>query len=158
VKNWAGLDAERLHAIEERHGYRESAALRDVLLWGLHGDSSARPKTVAELKSHLFFDPQKGSMRLNFGVEHIKALLAKKAAAASSVAGGEKGVDGGEGMNVVISYSWSDSSFVISRLAVELAPLVASLWFDRLEEDACPAGGSTVGGSTKDHGERLHLT
>jgi hypothetical protein len=61
-------------------------------------------------------------MRENFVVNQIKQLLA-----APPASGGRR-LD----VNVMVSYSWSDTNFVLSRLTMELAPRVRELWLDRL--------------------------
>ena len=61
-------------------------------------------------------------MRENFVVNHIKQLLK------APPTNGSARVD----VNVMISYCWADSDFVLSRLAVEVAPRVRNLWLDRL--------------------------
>jgi hypothetical protein len=38
-------------------------------------------------------------------------------------------------VNVMVSYCWADSAFVLSRLAMELASRVRQLWLDRLGGD-----------------------
>lgn len=34
--------------------------------------------------------------------------------------------------SVMVSYCWADTTFVLNKLALELAPLVENLWLDRL--------------------------
>lgn len=122
LKNWAGLDTEQLSQIESLHGAAESASLRDVLMWALDAHATNRPQSVAELAAHAFFDPRGGAMRANFAVNEIKQLLIASPLDSSAR------VD----VNVMISYCWGDTDFVLSRLAVEVAPRVCSLWLDRL--------------------------
>jgi hypothetical protein len=122
LKNWTGLEEEHVNQIESLHGSAESAALRDVLLWALDANASSRPKSVEELTTHAFFDPRNGAMREHFVVNQIKQLLMAPSA------NGDQRVD----VNVMISYSWADSNFVLSRLIMELAPRVRDLWLDRL--------------------------
>jgi serine/threonine protein kinase len=122
LKNWTGLDEEHVSQIESLHGATDSAALRDVLLWALDANASSRPQSVAELCTHAFFDPRKGGMREHFVVNQIKQLLA------AAPTNGSQRVD----VNVMISYSWADTNFVLSRLIMELAPRVRELWLDRL--------------------------
>ena len=76
LRDWKGLNADSLQHIEDLHGKQESAALRDVLMWGLDAQVSRRPKTAAELASHAFFDPRGGSLRVHFLIDQIKTLLA----------------------------------------------------------------------------------
>jgi hypothetical protein len=116
------LDEEHVSQIESLHGSAESAALRDVLLWALDANASSRPKSVEELTTHAFFDPRNGAMREHFVVNQIKQLLA------APFANGDQRMD----VNVMISYCWADSNFVLSRLTMELAPRVRELWLDRL--------------------------
>ena len=122
LKNWGGLDMEHLSQIESLHGGGESATLRDVLMWTLGAHAMSRPQSVAELAAHAFFDPQGGAMRANFAVNEIKQLLIASPLDSSAR------VD----VNVMISYCWSDTDFVLSQLAVEVAPRVCSMWLDRL--------------------------
>jgi serine/threonine protein kinase len=122
LKEWHGLEAEQLSQIESLHGASESAALRDVLMWSLDAQVSSRPQSVTELTSHAFFDPRGGAMRENFVVNQIKQLLV------TPPPNGIERVD----VNVMVSYSWNDTDFVLSRLAVEVAPRVRELWLDRL--------------------------
>jgi serine/threonine protein kinase len=125
LKDWSGLDAEHLNQIESLHGAGDSAALRDVLMWALDGHASSRPQSVAELVTHAFFDPRGGAMRENFVVNQIKQLLQ------GPPPSGEERVDA----KVMVSYSWADSNFVLSRLTMALAPRVQDLWLDRLGGD-----------------------
>jgi serine/threonine protein kinase len=122
LKAWNGLDGDQLSQIEILHGAADSAALRDVLTWALDATALLRPKSVEELTTHAFFDPQGGSMRENFVINQIKRLLSVPPL------NGEQRID----VNVMVSYSWTDSKFVLSRLAVELASRVKELWLDRL--------------------------
>lgn len=122
LNDWTGLDPEHLIQIESLHGATESAALRDVLVWSLDSVAASRPKSVAELTTHAFFDPRGGAMRENFVVNHIRQLLTAPPADGSAR----------EDVSVMISYCWSNSDFVLSRLAVEVAPRVRGLWLDRL--------------------------
>jgi hypothetical protein len=125
LKDWKGLDAEHLSQIESLHGVGDSAALRDVLMWALDEQAASRPQSVAELITHAFFDPRGGAMRENFVVNQIKQLLQ------GPPLNGAARVD----VNVMVSYSWADSNFVLSRLTMELAPRVRGLWLDRLGGD-----------------------
>lgn len=120
LKHWGGLDAEQLGQVKSVHGDAESATLRDVLMWALDAHATSRPRSVAELASHAFFDPRGGAMRENFVVKQIRQLLATPSGSAR--------LD----VNVMISYCWGDTDFVLSRLAVEVAPHVRALWLDRL--------------------------
>jgi serine/threonine protein kinase len=122
LKNWTGLDEEHVSQIESLHGAADSAAMRDVLLWALDADASNRPQSVAELTSHAFFDPKGGSMREHFVVNQIKQLLV-----APPTNGGQR-----INVNVMVSYCWADTNFVLSKLTMELAPRVRELWLDRL--------------------------
>ena len=61
-------------------------------------------------------------MREHFVVNQIKELLH------ATPPKGEKRAD----VNVMLSYCWKDTDFVLSRLAMELAPRVRTLWLDRL--------------------------
>jgi serine/threonine protein kinase len=119
LRDWDGLTRDDISDIEDQHGASESAALRDLLLWALDAHARNRPKSVSDLTSHAFFDPHKGAMRVNFVVEQIKSLLAAER---------DDRID----VNVMISYCWADTDFVLSRLAMELAPHVKELWLDRL--------------------------
>jgi serine/threonine protein kinase len=125
LKNWTGLDEEHVSQIESLHGAAESAALRDVLLWALDANASSRPQSVAELCEHAFFDPRGGAMREHFVVKQIKQLLQ------GPPPNGEERLD----VNVMVSYCWADTNFVLSRLTMELAPRVRELWLDRLGGD-----------------------
>ena len=73
-----------------------------------------------EVLGHAFFDPLHGVLREHTAVEEIRALSN----------------DDNNGCRkyrkVMISYCWADSNFVLSRLAPALAPLVDTLWLDRL--------------------------
>jgi hypothetical protein len=122
LKNWTGLGTEHLSQIESLHGGNESASLRDVLMWALDTHAASRPASVDALLNHAFFDPRGGSMRENFAIDQIKQLLV------ASPPSGEGRAD----VNVMISYSWNDTNFVLSRLVMELAPRVRDLWLDRL--------------------------
>ena len=61
-------------------------------------------------------------MRENFVVNQIRELLH------AAPTQGEKRAD----VNVMLSYCWKDTDFVLSRLAMELAPRIRKLWLDRL--------------------------
>ena len=61
-------------------------------------------------------------MREHFVVNQIKELLH------ATPPKGEKRAD----VNVMLSYCWKDTDFVLSRLAMELAPRIRKLWLDRL--------------------------
>jgi serine/threonine protein kinase len=126
LKDWKGLDANHLHQIESLHGSSESAALRDVLMWTFQADAANRPQSVAEIKGHAFFDPRRGAMREDFVVNQIKRLLS----APPSSNGGKR-----ININVMVSYCWTDSNFVLSQLTMELAPRIRELWLDRLGGD-----------------------
>jgi hypothetical protein len=120
--DWKGVDANHLEQIEQLHGNRESAAIRDVLMWGLDADAAARPKSVADFSSHAFFDPRGGSLRVHFVIEQIKASLVRD---------DPNRLD----LNIMVSYCWADTNFVLGRLVMELAPRVRELWVDRLGGD-----------------------
>ena len=122
LHSWTGLNAEHMSQIELLHGTSESATLQDVLLWGLDAHAASRPQSVGDLATHAFFEPRRGAMRENFVVSHIKQLLLEAPTKERPRLN----------VNVMISYSWSDSNFVLSRLVTELAPHVQDLWLDRL--------------------------
>jgi hypothetical protein len=122
LRDWKGLEADHLRQIESLHGVGDSAALRDVLMWALDGQAASRPQSVLELTAHAFFDPRGGQMREHFVVNQIRNLLA-----APPTNGGQR-----VNVNVMVSYCWADSNFVLSRLTIELAPRVRELWLDRL--------------------------
>jgi serine/threonine protein kinase len=122
LKNWNGLEPEHSHQIESLHGAANSAPLRDVLAWAFAADAASRPQSIAALVKHAFFDPRGGAMREDFVVEQIKELLL------APPTNGEERLD----VNVMVSYSWADTNFVLSRLTMELAPRVRELWLDRL--------------------------
>jgi hypothetical protein len=139
LQDWDGLSRGDTNEIEILHGASESAALRDLLLWALDAHASNRPKSVSDLTSHAFFDPRKGAMRVNFVVEQIKSLLAAER---------DDRID----VNVMISYCWADTDFVLSRLVMELAPIVKELWLDRLGGEQ---GASVIVSSAMFTGSRM---
>lgn len=122
LKDWKGLDSGALDQIKSLHGESESAALCDVLLWSLDLEAGSRPKSVSDLTAHAFFDPHGGAMREHFAVDLIKKLLS------GPPSDGVSRVNA----NVMISYCWADTNFVLSRLAREVASRVDDLWLDRL--------------------------
>lgn len=88
-------------------------------------------------------------MREHFVVDKIKQLLQRKdTLLEESGGGGGAGAGAGTGVDsesvgkngrhqtdVFISYCWANTDFVLSRLAIELAPRVRGMWLDRLGED-----------------------
>lgn len=122
LKDWKGLDSGGLDQIKSLHGESESAALCDVLLWSLDLEAGSRPKSVSDLTAHAFFDPHGGAMREHFAVDLIKKLLSGPPSVGVSRVNA----------NVMISYCWADTNFVLSRLAREVASRVDDLWLDRL--------------------------
>jgi hypothetical protein len=69
------------------------------------------------------YPQQHGAMREHAAVDHIRTLLENRTS-------GERPCK-----RVFVSYCWADSTFVLNRLAPELAPVVESLWLDRLGGD-----------------------
>jgi serine/threonine protein kinase len=119
---WQGLDSTCQQHVESLHGKGESAALRDLLMWALDPSPSNRPKSVADIRKHAFFDPRGGSLRVHFQIDELKALLAMD-------------IKGRLDVNVMVSYCWADTNFVLGQLVMQLATRVRTIWLDRLGGD-----------------------
>ena len=116
---WRGLSRIKLEQIELQHGRSEATALVDLLQWCLDADPSQRPATIAAVLDHAFFNPEKGSLREDFTVQRLRLLIKDPAYSRT-------------GCNVMVSYCWADTDFVLGKLAPELAVSCKSLWLDRL--------------------------
>lgn len=90
----------------------------DLLQWLLDGDVSKRPTTMKDVLDHAFFKPSKGAMREHFVISEIRAGLESNGPRSHA--------------KVMISYCWQDTTFVLQKLALALAPVVEGLWLDRL--------------------------
>ena len=122
LQNWHGLDDTKLQLVARQHGKLESSSLCDLLAWMLAPTAADRPQRVEDVLKHSFFDPRRGSMRPDFAVDQIKALLASP---------GPERLD----LNIMISYCWANTDFVLTRLAMALALRVREIWLDRLGGD-----------------------
>ena len=76
-----------------------------------------------DVLDHAFFEPATGSMREHFAVQRIMDLLAADP-------GGYRPAG-----RVMISYCRANTTFVLDRLCMALAPLVEDMWLDRLGGD-----------------------
>jgi len=121
---WQGLPYGKISQIETWHGRSESAALVDLLQWALHPESSQRPAKIEDMLEHAFFNPELGSLRVDLSVQRIRDLLNDSAHDRTRTC-----------PNVMISYCWADTDFVIGKLAPELAVSCKGLWLDRLGGD-----------------------
>ena len=124
VLNWSGLTPEEIKELRTAHGadsHFQITAVIDLLQWLLDTEPTQRPLDMSIVLAHAFFDPKHGSLREHFAVTHIRSMLETP---------GEK-----PAVKVMISYCWADSTFVLSKLAPQLAPSVDSLWLDRLGGD-----------------------
>ena len=119
---WRGLSTRMIEQIEQQHGRPEVASLVDLLRWSLDPDPANRPESMAAVLDHAFFNPEKGSLREDFAVKRIRELL-------------EDQKYDRTGCNVMISYCWADTQFVLGKLAPELAVNCKGLWLDRLGGD-----------------------
>jgi hypothetical protein len=133
MMQWNGLSKDDLTLIEGKHGAAESTALNDLLLWALDGEPTTRPKSMACMLEHAFFNPTNGTMREHFVVDEIKKRLegTSSSASSSTTGGGADRID----CTVMVSYCWADTSFALNRLAMELASTISGMWLDRLGGD-----------------------
>ena len=122
LMNWAGFASASIKALEALHPGGEISALLDLLQWLLDPSPDSRPTDMREVIAHAFFNPTQGIMRENFVVERIRHLLHSDTGPRQYA-------------NVMISYCWADTNFVLSKLAIALAPKVDGLWLDRLGGD-----------------------
>jgi hypothetical protein len=121
---WAGLgnDADAEAQLQALHPGQDLTLLLDVLQWMLEADPANRPKSMAEVLGHGFFDSKGGTMREHFLIERIRERLADPASARDCP-------------SVMISYCWADTPFVLGKLVMALAGRVKGLWLDRLGGD-----------------------
>ena len=117
---WDGLQNPELAQLRRLHQSEGATALIDVLQWCLDPDPVDRPSSMTDVLAHAFFEPATGSMREHFVVQRIRELLAANPGWFRPAA------------RVMISYSWHNTTFVLDRLCVALAPLVEGMWLDRL--------------------------
>lgn len=108
-----------IEQIEQQHGRSDAGPLVDLLQWSLDADPTHRPATIDAILDHAFFNPEKGSLREDFAMNRLRGLIANP-------------TYDRRGCNVMISYSWTDTNFVLGKLAPELAISCKSLWLDRL--------------------------
>ena len=104
------------------HPDQDITLLLDVLQWTLEADPANRPKSMAEVLGHGFFDSKSGTMREHFLIERIRERLADPASVRDCP-------------SVMISYCWADTPFVLGKLVMALAGRVKGLWLDRLGGD-----------------------
>ena len=119
---WKGLSPVEEKQIRDSHLGQDATTLIDLLQWITAPDPVARPANMSDVLGHAFLDPGSGAMREHFVVNHIRELLSGSANSRPCV-------------QVMISYCWADTTFVLDRLCVTLAPLVQTLWLDRLGGD-----------------------
>jgi len=124
LTSWSGLPKSKSAVITEIHTETTTSAAIDLLQWILDKDASARPTTMDEVLDHAFFNASQGNLREHFAVEQIRKLLADRSGGPTRPA-----------QNVMVSYCWADTGFVLSKLAPAIAPIVESLWLDRLGGD-----------------------
>jgi len=117
---WNCLAPDDIAQIEANHKDSESGteAVVDLFKWMLNKDAETRPTSVQDILSHAFFDTRHGAMHEHLTVDRLRELLAAKSTR--------------PGCNVMISYCWDDTSFVLDKLALELASVVTGMWLDRL--------------------------
>ena len=122
--SWTGLssDADAEAQLKMLHPGQDLTSLLDVLQWMLEADPANRPKSMAEVLGHGFFDSTGGTMREHFLVERIREKLADPASTRDCP-------------SVMISYCWADTAFVLGKLVMALAGRVKGLWLDRLGGD-----------------------
>eukprot|EP00041_Stephanoeca_diplocostata_P036739 m.1352541 g.1352541 ORF g.1352541 m.1352541 type:complete len:2329 (-) comp24925_c2_seq3:262-7248(-) len=142
ILSWKGLPFDRVQDIERIHGRSgDVRAAVDMLQWLLDETVHNRPRSMDEVLQHAFFDTQHGTMREHFVVDAIRAELPSAASDEDSpnnvsrllstpCSDTERPLK-----KVMISYSWTDSKFVLNRLALALAPYVEHMWLDRLGGD-----------------------
>ena len=82
-------------------------------------DPALRPSSIEDILGHAFFAPSTGAMREHFLIKEVRNRLA--------MPGGAR-----DCCRVMVSYCWTDSSFVLGRLCLAMAPRVVGLWVDRL--------------------------
>lgn len=116
---WAGLSRSMIEQLEQQHGRSEAGPLIDLLQWSLDPDPSHRPASIEAVLEHAFFNPEKGSLREDFAVNRLRELIKPPKYTRNAC-------------NVMISYSWADTNFVLGKLAPELAVHCQSVWLDRL--------------------------
>lgn len=123
LSKWTGLSGEDIARLEEAHGKKEVTPLVDLLSWALGSDAKSRPTKMKELLEHAFFDSTKGAMREHFVVDRVRELIADRRSGARPC------------YRIMVSYCWTDTVFVLSKLCIELATIVDNLWLDRLGGD-----------------------
>ena len=116
---WKGLSVAQVTQLEQQHGRTEAGALVDLLRWSLDGDAKNRPESIEAVLNHAFFNPEGGSLREDFAVQRLRELLADTSAERKCC-------------KVMLSYCWSDTNWVLGKLAPELAVNCKGLWLDRL--------------------------
>ena len=121
LADWNGLHPDEEKYLREFHAGEDASALIDFLRWCLATDRHSRPASMTQLLGHAFLDPDHGAMREHYVTQQIKELL---------LATGDRPY-----VKVMISYSWADTGFVLSKLALALAPIVEGIWLDRLGGD-----------------------
>lgn len=120
LMNWDGIRDSEESVIANRHDHQDLTALLDLLRWTLSKNPDERPTSMSVVLEHAFFNRSKGSMREHFVVDRIKSLLVADS-------GGWRPC-----CKIMISYCWANSTFVLDRLALALAPFVEGMWLDRL--------------------------
>jgi len=120
---WDGLRPEEEQLLEAREG-QNSAPLVDFLRWALSPTLEERPADMRAVLAHAFFNPNSGAMREHFVVDRIRELLLPVTGSPPRPC-----------VKVMISYCWDDTTFVLDRLCLALAPLVQGMWLDRLGGD-----------------------
>ena len=110
---WTGLHKAEDAQLRKLHEGQDTTGLLDLLHWMLAPDPAERPGSMEVVLEHAFFQPGKGSMREHFVVDRIKQLLPVTDEDRASRKYG----------NVMISYCWANTTFVLDRLCLALAPL-----------------------------------
>ena len=115
---WTGITPSEETQIRSNH--QDTAPLVELLRWCLACNAADRPKSMAEVVNHAFFvDVAAETMREDFVISQLKELLELSRADRPY-------------QRVMVSYAWANSTFVINRLCMALAPLVRGMWLDRL--------------------------
>lgn len=123
LRNWKGLRKSELSRIEVDHPL--SPALIDLINWMLEPDLQQRPRSMADVLKHSFFDPAYGALRMKFVIYRIHQLQSNRL--------GEYRRCG----HIVLLLNEEDST-ISARIALALAPHCERLWCACLgtEDDA----------------------
>lgn len=122
---WNGLQSAEDAQIRKLHEGQDTTGLLDFLHWTLAPDPAERPTSMEVVLNHAFFQPGKGSMREHFVIDRIRQLLP---ASDQDKIGRKCGC-------IMVSYCWANTTFVLDRLCLALAPTCQGMWLDRLGGD-----------------------